>query len=251
MNRSKQNGLYALSGAALVFSCAAFALSWTAMRNQTRIGESHERRYSAMQLATELQRSSDDLTRMARLYAVTGDARYRGYFQRILEIRQGDAPRPSPYPGAYWDFVADVGEYPQGDGRETEPVALGDMMAEAGFGEDELSLLRLAEDRSDELAAIEAAAMQAAPGELQAAAELQPAAVKELHGAEYHRAKAQIMRPIEEMKESWDQRTSAEIEGAAAGQSSLFTMALAALGLAVLASAGSLARIAAVARSAD
>ena len=249
MNRNKRNGLLTLAGVALALSGVALGLCWTAMKSQTRISDSYEQRHRAHQLASELHRSSNDLTRMARLYSVTGDARYTEYFQRILAIRHGDAPRPSRYSGAYWDLVADAGQYPQEDGGEAEPVALRDLMAEAGFSEDEFAKLQLAESRSDELAAIEEAAMQATPEELQAAAELHPDAVKELHGAEYLRAKAQIMQPIEEMQESLDQRTNAEIEEAAADQNVMFTVLLTALGVTVLASAGSFVWIAATARA--
>ena len=63
-------------------------------------------RYSAQQLADSLRQTSDDLTRMVRLYAMTGDPVYRDYFDEILAIRNGDAPRPVNYFNIpYWDVV--------------------------------------------------------------------------------------------------------------------------------------------------
>ena len=60
-------------------------------------------------LADELRQSSDDLTRMARLYAITGVLRYREHFEEILAIRNGEAPRPSQYNLVYWDLVGPNG----------------------------------------------------------------------------------------------------------------------------------------------
>ncbi|MBT8041159.1 MAG: hypothetical protein KJN78_13010 [Gammaproteobacteria bacterium] len=44
------------------------------------------RRYESFMLANQLHQSSDDLTRMARTYVVTGDSRYEDYFNRIPAI---------------------------------------------------------------------------------------------------------------------------------------------------------------------
>lgn len=52
-------------------------------------------------LANELLQSSEDLTRMARSYVVTGDAKYERYFLEILEIRNGTLPRPDNYLPTY------------------------------------------------------------------------------------------------------------------------------------------------------
>jgi methyl-accepting chemotaxis protein len=64
-------------------------------------------------LADQLRQSSDDLTRMARTYVVTGDARYRKYYQEILDIRDGRKPRPDRYFYAYWDLVLADAQTPQ------------------------------------------------------------------------------------------------------------------------------------------
>ena len=45
-------------------------------------------------LADELLQSSDDLTRMARSYVITGDIKYKRYFGEIYDIREGKQPRP-------------------------------------------------------------------------------------------------------------------------------------------------------------
>ena len=64
------------------------------LRTLTALEVAESRRHDSFRLADQLRQSSDDLTRMARTYVVTGDSRYEEYFNRILAIRDGDAPRP-------------------------------------------------------------------------------------------------------------------------------------------------------------
>ena len=85
-----------LSLAALAaLAVAAFAVVALMVRNEDRIADAQNRRFLSYQLADELRQSSDDLTRMARTYVVTGDPVYEEYFQRILGIRDGSVPRPT------------------------------------------------------------------------------------------------------------------------------------------------------------
>ena len=56
-----------------------------------------ETRFQSYLLADELRQSSDDLTRLARTYVVTGDASYEQQYMDILDIRNGKKPRPAHY----------------------------------------------------------------------------------------------------------------------------------------------------------
>lgn len=228
-----------LSAATFVLTGVALLAAWLLAGSQARIGEELEARSRTLQLADALRQSSDDLTRMARLYAVTGDARYKAYFERMLAIRRGESPRPERYWDVYWDFVADTHEFPQ-EGEDAQSVALADLIADAGFSAAEIELFRLAEARSDELAEIEAAAMEALPDELAAAAERQHAAVKALHGGDYNRMKAGVMQPIAEMHESLAQRMAGRLESARHGQATWSHVLLVALVLALLVQGGQL-----------
>lgn len=52
-------------------------------------------RYQMYQLADELRQSSDDLTRLARTYVVSGgEAKWEKQYFEILDIRNGKIPRP-------------------------------------------------------------------------------------------------------------------------------------------------------------
>ncbi|MEK7792869.1 MAG: hypothetical protein AAB306_06940, partial [Pseudomonadota bacterium] len=69
---------------------------------QNDIHEKERQRFISLLLAQELFQSSEDLTRMARAYVVTGDPIYKDYFFKILTIRNGEAPRPLDYTTTYW-----------------------------------------------------------------------------------------------------------------------------------------------------
>lgn len=62
--------------------------------SEKAIDAANEARLRTFLLADELHQSSDDLTRMARLYVVSEHPHARQYHQRILDIREGLQARP-------------------------------------------------------------------------------------------------------------------------------------------------------------
>ena len=120
--------------------------------NEEKIFDSAAKRYNSYLLADELRQSSDDLTRMARTYTVTGDPKYKEYFERILAIRGGDAPRPVDYHNIYWDFIAATGTPPRID---TPAKSLKNLMKETDFTETEFAFLQETENESNELVDLE------------------------------------------------------------------------------------------------
>ena len=61
--------------------------SFISRKKANELAEAELQKYYSYQLADELRQSSDDLTRMARTYAVTGNEKYQKFFNRILTIR--------------------------------------------------------------------------------------------------------------------------------------------------------------------
>ena len=183
--------------------------------NEEKIAEAADRRYRSYLLADELRQSSDDLTRMARTYTVSGNPKFKEYFDRILAIRGGEAPRPVDYHNIYWDFVSATGVPPRVD---TPPRSLKRLMKEAEFTETEFALLQETENESNELVNLENRAMNAMAGIFEDGAGRHTRSSPDrelarnlLHGEQYHKAKEKIMTPLEKFFEAIDHRTSGEI----------------------------------------
>ena len=166
-------------------------------------------RFKSYLLADELRQSSDDLTRLARTYAATGDSSFETQYNNILDIRNGKKPRPEQYHRIYWDFVAAGVSAPRPGERA---VALLELMKEAGFTAAELDKLNEAKANSDGLVALEVEAMNLVKGlDKTGKLKIEPdwsRAVKMLHTAEYHNFKSQIMRPVDDFFVLLDERTS-------------------------------------------
>lgn len=186
---------------AAVLLCLTLAVSYRLIRpGLTAFNAS---RQSALFLADGLRRTSDDLTRMARLYAITGNPEYRTWFGEILDIRSGLSPRPDRYFDVpYRDLVLVSGEH---GGEEGEPVSIRTLVHEAGLFEAEIAELERAEDASNELAVIEneimdviAGRVEVGDGEYALEGDALAAALR-LYGPEYHAAKARVMEPLVEL----------------------------------------------------
>lgn len=175
--------LWACFGTLLMVGAAFMFYVWT----EKRIDHANQLRYASHNLVEELRQSSDDLTRMARAYVATGDAQYRAQYQEVVAIRDGLRPRPRP------SF------------SETA-MPLMELMRAAHFAPEELALLAAAKNESDKLVGLENSAMDLrAQGDIAGATAL-------LHDAAYHRAKADIMRPIGAVNDSVDRRTRLLVE---------------------------------------
>lgn len=170
-------------------------------------------RYQSYVLATELRQSSDDLTKMVRLYVVTGEKKYRDYYNEILSIREGTSPRPRDYNQIYWDLVTD----------DKRPTAFGpaesekSLMLKMDFTMHEFDLLSEANHLSEALTKMEILAMNAREGKfddgtddfsihgkpnIELAEDL-------VFGDKYMELKAEIMQPIQDFYYSVTERTKA------------------------------------------
>ncbi|QUI61372.1 HAMP domain-containing protein [Pseudoalteromonas sp. A22] len=175
-----------------------------------------DNRYKAYQLADELRQSSDDLTRLGRTYAVTGNDKYEKMYMDVLAIRNGEKARPEGYHKIYWDLVLNYGEKPKPDGQRE---VLLDAMKAAGFSEKELNYLSEAQANSDGLVALEVEAMNAVKGKFKDSAgnytiQGEPdlnKAVKLTHSDDYHRYKANIMKPVESFFTELENRTKQNV----------------------------------------
>ncbi|MCP4401565.1 MAG: methyl-accepting chemotaxis protein [bacterium] len=186
-------------------------------RNEKVLNKKHDQRYYSYLLADQLRQSSDELTRMARTYVITGDAKYEKIYWDILAIRNGEKPRPEYYDRIYWDLVLNYDEKPRPDGQA---IPLQQLMKEAGFTEKEFAKLQEAQSNSDGLVTTETIAMNAMKGLYddgngKYVKKGEPdfeTARRIMYDERYHKDKASIMKPIDEFLTLLDTRTKAEVE---------------------------------------
>lgn len=181
--------------------------------SQNDIRAANEERFASSLLTQELRQSSEDLSRMVRTYVTTGERRYREYFDEIVAIRDGLAPRPQEYESIYWDLVLDE-RRPSSSGPA---ASLLQRMTEAAFTDEELNRLEVAKRSSDQLVVIEQQAMSLVEAGYDAGTlspEVRLQAINMMFDARYHRAKSEIMRPIAEVTRMVDARTADAVASA-------------------------------------
>jgi sigma-B regulation protein RsbU (phosphoserine phosphatase) len=186
------------------------------------IAEVEERRSASLALADELLQSSNDLTRFARLYAQSGDAKFLLYYRKVLAIRNGSIPRPEGYDWTFWDRVMG-GNVQLLDTSTGETRTLRDRMRRLGFRQKELDLLVEAQTRSEELTSIEERAFNAVQGRYydpltkthsrEGPPDLKLAQMLLLDPM-YFKGKATIMELIGQIKEEVNARTANEVKDA-------------------------------------
>jgi len=220
MNTLKQLIGVILTLVVIISACLAFSVTRLdkVSSDLTAIQSS---RYLSAQLADELRQSSDDLTRLARLYVISVDPMWEQQYFDVLNIRNGKTPRPEGYEKVYWDFLA-AGIQPEKRSDGATEISLLDMMKNAGFTEKELGLLEEASNNSDDLVRTETVAMNMVKGlyqdaqggyTLKKAPDLETARMM-LHDADYHLYKAKIMKPVNDFLYSLDERTQRQVDEA-------------------------------------
>jgi signal transduction histidine kinase/DNA-binding response OmpR family regulator len=181
-----------------------------------KLEDAYKMQYKSLILADELRQSSDDLTRMARTYVITGNPMFEEQYKTVLGIRNGELPRPKRYNGIFWDFYTLDNNKPVLDGEKTP---LRELMKQANFPESELNLLFTSQNESDELTSLEHKAINAIKGIFQdkdgnytIKGEPNFALARELmHSDAYHLAKIRIMEPLDRFYKAFENRTKQKI----------------------------------------
>jgi methyl-accepting chemotaxis protein len=182
------------------------ALTALLVSSGERLLASTEQRYQSYLLANELRQSSDDLTRLARTYVVTGDAKYEKMYWDVLAVRNGEGPRL--------------------DGRM---ASLKRLMQEAGFTQQEFALLDESQNNSDGLVTTETIAMNAVKGlyddgsgnyVVRREPDLEMSR-RIMHDRAYHLDKDRIMNPIDRFADLLDSRTRESVESNRKGTDAL------------------------------
>ena len=182
-----------------------------------KLEDAYQMQYKSLVLAQELRQSSDDLTRMARTYVITGNPKFEKQFKTVFDIRNADKPRPKRYNGIFWDFYTLGDEEPILDG---EQVSIKELMEKANFTDSELNLLFKSKKESDDLTNLEHKAMNAIKGIFQdkdgnytIKGEADFKFARELmHSDEYHEAKKRIMEPLDNFYKAFESRTKQKVD---------------------------------------
>ena len=176
------------------------------------IDQTNRQRQNGFQLVAQLRQSSDDLSQMVRLYVVTGDPRYKKYYQNILDIRNGKIPRPEGYTYSYWDLVIAGDLAPPAENDKGVPLT--DLIEQSGLTEQEVSYLLASKNNSDALTKIEFEAMKLLEVGGPDAEVKRVEARQLLFDEHYYQAKSKIMQPINTFYRLIDQRTLSNVKQA-------------------------------------
>ena len=180
--------------------------------SEKRIDRANEQRLMSFHLADQMRQSTDDLSLMARIYVMDLNPRYKEYYQNILDIRNGNMIRPEGYFNVYWDFVlANTKSSPVENGQG---IALLDLMRKSGLTDEELGKMIEAKTKSDDLALMEFMAMELAEATGPDAEDSHMRARQMMSGAIYHKAKAKVMKPINDVYILIENRTLATVHEA-------------------------------------
>ena len=216
-----------IAGVLLALLVLLGALAWLLYDASEDFARLRERHAQIERTADELRQSSDDLTRYARLYAVSGKRNYLDIYNAIIRIRNGEQPRPQNYHRIYWDLQPQVRleRHPPGEAR-----ALRDTFAELMTAE-EIGTIEESQKQSDHLAeTTEARAFaKVADGDLQSAIQL-------LHSDDYRRRKHNIMLPLDKLAVQINHRLQRESDAFSRRVNILFLL----LGITLIAGAGAL-----------
>lgn len=196
--------------------------------------QAQDHRQKSIALSNELHQEAEQLVRLVRAYAITGENRYLFYYYDILAIRQGDKAAPDTLnPITYWDDVI-AGKIQHKLPAEGIKSSLENRMNQWGFGKEEFNALKHVLAATDEMNKIEQIAFAATQGlydpiKLEFVSEGEPHldyASKLVHSTDYNLRKATLSHAVDELISITDARTRAEVLKATAGLQNLIIFSL-------------------------
>ncbi len=210
----KLRTLFGIVGLGHIVLFVIFALEIIDLdNNSNKVRERELHKSLMLQKADELRQTSDDLTRFARMYTVTMDTKYKEIFYKIIDIRNGKAPRPFAYEGIYWDLLEPLRSQRHPDEQMMSIQAEIDSLP---FTQYERDKLLEAETNSNRLVLTETEAFALMDTILQGKMSKSDAnhakAIELLHSDTYLQAKQSIMFPLEELRTSVTNRMNDELD---------------------------------------
>ncbi len=195
----------------VLFICVLVAFA-AYVESEHQVDRVNESRLQSYKLAEQLRQSSEGLTIMARSYVITGDSHYKDYYQSILDVRNGNKPRPDYLDNYYAARVNGEPSAPPGISANGIPLLM--QLQQLNPTAAEFRKLDEAKANSDALADIEIEAMNLPEKAGPDANQRRQQAIMLLHDLNYLKLKADIIRPIDEYLKLVDQRTQHSFQAA-------------------------------------
>ena len=174
-------------------------------------------KYETRTTVNMLRQSSDDLTKFARQYVVTGEIEFKNNYNAILYIRRGEIKIPQNYQNIYWDLQEPLRSklHPK-----TKKISFENMLKSLPYDKFELKKLKEAKDDSDDLVNLEVEAFNTMVGLYKDEngnfsrydKPNQQKAIALLHSSSYLKAKEKVMLPIDYFLEHLDSRMMKQID---------------------------------------
>lgn len=177
------------SSAILLALVSAIFIAYVWSERQVDIA--NEQRYISLTIANDMRQSSDDLTRISRTYVITKTPIFKKHYQQILDIRNGKAPRLSNYERNFWGLQLSTP-----DSTSQSAVSIHRLIAQADFTPAELNYINSAITQSNQLTAIEHAAMDLVSNNIKDDVAIQQKAQSLLFSEDYRKAKYEIQESI-------------------------------------------------------
>ncbi len=176
------------------------------------------KRQNALDNSMELFHSSEELTRFARLYVITGNPVFKDMYYEVLDIRNGKVARPVDYSPAYWYLHDDSFSSPNLE-RTDNFRPLNNQIINSAASQEEKDLLILSQKNSDQLVLMEEEAFammsglsrQNESGDVFTYLPKQAQAIKLLFSKEYNFEKQWIMKPIQKFIKLQRERVDSDV----------------------------------------
>lgn len=218
MNSNIRNFFLLIGSSIFLLIIAILTMAYWIKSTSYKLSAVESDRYQMIVYADVLRQSSDDLSKFARLYVVSGNKTYKDTYYNILDIRNGAKKRPLNYQNVYWDIME-----PERSNRHPlqNKKALSEILKGLAYDKTEYKNLQEAENNSNELSNLEIEAFNAMVGLYKDengnysryGEKDQQKAIELLHSDEYMKAKEKVMLPIDKFLTNLQQRTEAAVSG--------------------------------------
>ena len=174
-------------------------------RGQNEYAQIIDDKFKSEKIINEIRQSSENLTRLARLYTNTKDTLYRNQFFEVLNINKGTAARPHFSNRIYWNVLTTKDKQPPF--AKSIKKSANDLIKDANFDAQEEQAILKALNYSLELTSIEIQSFNTLEGQkgytaTDDADENQKNAIAMVNSDYYHN---QVILIMEHLNEAYDQ----------------------------------------------